>query len=34
MVNETPEVGGRDLNVAPELFEALADVVATRFGSS
>jgi D-alanyl-D-alanine carboxypeptidase len=30
MVNETPVGGGRDLNIAQELFEALADVVATR----
>ena len=30
MVNETPVGGGRDLNIAQELFEALADVVDTR----
>lgn len=30
MVNETPAGGGRDLNIAQEIFEALAEVVAER----
>ena len=30
MVNATPSGGRRDLNMAQEIFEALADIVAAR----